>query len=104
MDRRDRSLPLPQHDRGRRVDPDVELLADPCDTLGADPVEPGEQLPASVIVLGVKRSSGPPRKRAKAGAGMYARRAWPDGTACIGTRVPVQSRACTAFEVSTWSM
>ena len=48
-------------------------------------------------VRAVNASSGSARKRASAGAERWARKTWPDETACIGIREPVQSRTCTGF-------
>ena len=53
----------------------------------------------STTVAGVNASSGVARKRSSAPGARPASITCPDGTACIGTREPVQSRTWTSWAV-----
>ena len=55
------------------------------------------------MVRAVKRSRERARNCSNSAGGRWAGNTSPDETACIGMRVPVQSRTATGWGLSTWS-
>ena len=101
VDGRDRLAACIANRSGDRVDSLRELLETPR---AADLADFGQALSEARRVGDRPPSESDERPRryaSRASSGHSASRTRPDGTACIGARVPVQSRTCTGLSDST---